>query len=591
MLKRSRSISPSLALNESAHKIQRTHRDVKFLPNKIATAENAARADKNPPFKLLMEAMQSPMQAMAKGDAVVYWMRMQDMRVQDNRALSQASMEAVQSGLPLIALFIISPQDYVAHDRSARRIDFTLRNLKCIKETLGNLHIPLHIVNHSPRKTLPERVLSILRGWNAVRLFANIEHEVDELRRDVRVCELTKKEGRVKCTFVNDKCIIIPGTVRTKEGKGYTVYSPFLRSWLPHLSERPDPLASAAKVQSNQAAIRDHVIFGQLFNDSVPDQVDGFQLAKEDADTMRECFPAGEDAAHEILRRFLHTKTRASQGGAVDPLNLGFSEAKDSSRDSRIGKYKDMRDRVDMDTTSRLSPYLAAGVISSRACVRATLELSKNKVQKIDASRETGIGRWVQELAWRDFYTHVLALFPRVSMGRPFQEKFANVSWETNEEHLQAWKDGRTGVPIVDAGMRQANKMGWMHNRVRMITAMYLVKDLMIDWRLGEKYYMETLIDGDLASNNGGWQWSASTGVDPVPYFRIFNPYTQSKKADPTGDYIRYFIPELSKVSEMVNIHNPPAKLAQKLGYPLPLVRHDEARQRAIRRYKNPGDE
>lgn len=190
-----------------------------------------------------------------------------------------------------------------------------------------------------------------------------------------------------------------------------------MRSWLPRLSERPDPLASAAKVQSNQAAIRDHVIFGQLFNDSVPDQVDGFQLAKEDADTMRECFPAGEDAAHEILRRFLHTKTRASQGGAVNPLNLGFSEAKDSSRDSRIGKYKDMRDRVDMDTTSRLrsvsasitarptrfdmllrSPYLAAGVISSRACVRATLELSKNKVQKIDASRETGIGRWVQEL-------------------------------------------------------------------------------------------------------------------------------------------------------------------------------------------------
>lgn len=160
MLKRSRSISPSLALNESAHKVQRTHRDVKFLPNKIATAENAARADKNPPFKLLMEAMQSPMQAMAKGDAVVYWMRMQDMRgkgmliplldssnspgsgiplVQDNRALSQASMEAVQSGLPLIALFIISPQDYVAHDRSARRIDFTLRNLRCIKVT-ENIH-------------------------------------------------------------------------------------------------------------------------------------------------------------------------------------------------------------------------------------------------------------------------------------------------------------------------------------------------------------------------------------------------------------------------------------------------------------------
>lgn len=219
------------------------------------------------------------------------------------------------------------------------------------------------------------------------------------------------------------------------------------------------------------------------------------------------------------------------------------------------------------------SPYLAAGVISARACVRATTELTANK--KIDVSRDTGIGRWNQEIgehlrhalmlyilialilnvlygiAWRDFYNHVLALFPRVSMGRPFQEKMADVVWESEsrDAHLQAWKEGRTGVPIVDAGMRQANKMGWMHNRVRMIAAMYLTKDLMIDWRLGEKvscvptfpgkwrpnggtrqYFMETLIDGDLASNNGGWQWSASTGVDPAPYFRIFNPYTQSHK-------------------------------------------------------------
>ncbi|KAI0092062.1 DNA photolyase [Irpex rosettiformis] len=527
---------------------------------------------------------------MSKGDAVVYWMRMQDMRVQDNRALSQASSEAVQLGIPLIALFILSPQDYIAHDRSARRVDFTLRNLTCIKQSLGSKHIPLHVVTHSPRKTLPERVLSILKSWNAVRLFANIEHEVDELRRDIRVFELAKTEGMVQCNFVHDKCIIVPGTVRTKEGKGYTVYSPFLRAWLPHLTDHPDPLACAADVQPNQVSVHDHHVFGRLFNTSVPDRIEGFELIDEDADTMRECFPAGEDAAHDVLRRFLHTKARSSQAGAVSPLSSGVIEAKDSSRDSRIGKYKDMRDRVDLDSTSRLSPYLAAGVISSRACVRATMELSKNKAQKIDASRETGIGRWVQELAWRDFYTHVLALFPRVSMGRPFQEKFANVSWETNEEHLQAWKEGRTGVPIVDAGMRQANKMGWMHNRVRMITAMYLVKDLMIDWRLGEKYYMETLIDGDLASNNGGWQWSASTGVDPVPYFRIFNPYTQSKKADPTGDYIRYFVPELSKVFGD-DIHNPPAKLAQKLGYPLPFVRHDEARQRAIRRYKNPGDE
>jgi len=228
-------------------------------------------------------------------------------------------------------------------------------------------------------------------------------------------------------------------------------------------------------------------------------------------------------------------------------------------------------------------------VISARACVRATTELSANK---IDVSRDTGIGRWNQEIAWRDFYTHVLALFPRVSMGRPFQEKMANIKWESENRdgHLQAWKDGRTGVPIVDAGMRQAQAMGWMHNRVRMIAAMYLTKDLMIDWRLGEKHFMEILIDGDLASNNGGWQWSASTGVDPAPYFRIFNPYTQSQKVDPTGEYIRAFVPELAKVRGE-EIHNPPAGVADKLGYPRALVDHGEARKRAIRRYKNPGEE
>ncbi|KAI0701814.1 DNA photolyase [Cytidiella melzeri] len=534
--------------------------------------------------------MLSPVASPVKGNAVVYWMRMQDMRVRDNRALSLASLEAVKSGLPLIVLFVVSPQDYIAHDRSARRIDFTLRNLECIKDTLGDMHIPFYTVTHMLRKTLPETIMSILQSWNAVHLFANIEHEVDELRRDIRVCELAKEEAKVKCSFVHDKCILVPGTVLTKEGKGYTVYSPFLRSWLLHLTDQQDFISSAPDVQPNQPAVRDHIVLGRLFNSAIPKCIAGFELAKEDADTIRECFPAGEDAAYEVLRRFLHTKARASQLGAVDPLRPGVSAAKDSTKDSRIGKYKDMRDRVELDTTSRLSPYLAAGVISARACVRATMELTGNKAKKIDASRDTGIGRWVQELAWRDFYTHVLALFPRVSMGRPFQEKFSNVSWETNEAHLQAWKDGRTGVPIVDAGMRQANKMGWMHNRLRMITAMYLTKDLMIDWRLGEKYFMETLIDGDLASNNGGWQWSASTGVDPVPYFRIFNPYTQSKKADPTGDYIRYFVPELSKVYGD-DIHNPPAKLADKLGYALPLVRHDEARQRAIRRYKNPGDE
>ncbi|CDO71294.1 hypothetical protein BN946_scf184908.g51 [Trametes cinnabarina] len=518
------SLSPS---SDDSPALKKSKADAKFLPNKIATAENAAKADASPPMLKLLNAVQAVVLP-AEGDCVVYWMRMEDMRIRDNRALALASAQAQRNGVPLLVLFVLSPQDYIAHDRSARRIDFTLRNLRCIK-------------------------------WNASHVFGNIEYEVDELRRDIAMCEIAQEYGKLACIFVHDKCIVPPGDVRTKEGRGYTVYSPFLRVWAPvlekasshHLDEAPLP-------KPNNASVRKHEAFRNLFNAEVPGEVEGFKLDSDEQDRISTFWPAGEDAAHQA--------TRASQHGAVDPLSKGATEA-DPTKKSRLGKYKDARDRMDADTTSRLSPYLAAGVISARACVREALRASGKK--KLDVSRDTGVGRWIQELAWRDFYTHIVALFPRVSMGRPFQEKYADVRWETNPDHLQAWKDGRTGVPIVDAAMRQARTMGWMHNRARMIAAMYLVKDLMIDWRLGEKYFMETLIDGDLASNNGGWQWSASTGVDPAPYFRIFNPYTQSQKADPGGEYIRHFVPELSKVRGSVN--------------------HKEARERAIYRYKNIG--
>ncbi|KAI0068783.1 hypothetical protein BV25DRAFT_1986350 [Artomyces pyxidatus] len=555
--------------------------DVRVVHNKVATAEAAAKVDGDPPLGRLIQALEECNVLPVKGHSVVYWMRMEDMRICDNRALAAASAMAIKEGIPLLVLFVLSPQDYVAHDRSPRRIDFTLRNLALIKASLSDIDIPLHVVTHKPRRDIPSFVISFLRSMKATRLFANMEYEVDELRRDIQVCELGKDEG-ISPMFIHDKLIIEPGVLTSKQGKPYAVYSPFQRLWLSTLNGDLDKyLAEASSPEPNPASVRQHPTFSGLFSTELPTAIDGFDCA--DRDQMATVWPAGTIAAREMLRRFLYTKSRSSHVGLSDPLEDG---AVSSDKRSRALVYKEGRDKADRDTTSRLSPYLSAGVISARECVRATLILLGAK--KVQATRDTSVGVWVQEIAWRDFYTHVMAAFPRVSMGRPFQEKYADVQWETNQAHFDAWKEGRTGVPIVDAAMRQANTMGWMHNRPRMIAAMYLTKDLMLDWRLGERYFMEQFIDGDLGSNNGGWQWSASTGTDPQPYFRIFNPYSQSEKADPTGDYIRAFVPELREVFGP-DVHNPPAKLADKLGYPRPLVDHKEARERALRRYKNPG--
>jgi deoxyribodipyrimidine photo-lyase len=197
---------------------------------------------------------------------------------------------------------------------------------------------------------------------------------------------------------------------------------------------------------------------------------------------------------------------------------------------------------------------------------------------------------YISEIAWRDFYKHVLAHWPFVCMNKPFKYEYTNIEWEYNDDHFAAWKEGRTGFPIVDAAMRQLNEMGYMHNRCRMITASFLAKDLLLDWRMGERYFMEHLIDGDFASNNGGWGFSASTGVDPQPYFRVFNPLLQSEKFDAEGEYIRRWVPELREVVDTKAIHDPygrgATKQVEKAGYPRPIVDHKQCRERALARYK-----
>jgi deoxyribodipyrimidine photo-lyase len=253
----------------------------------------------------------------------------------------------------------------------------------------------------------------------------------------------------------------------------------------------------------------------------------------------------------------------------------------------RIHAYHTTRDLPALEGTSQLSPYLAAGVISPRQCLLTAVSQNEGQI-----SGAPGPTTWISELTWRDFYTHVLVGFPRVSRHQPFKQKTAAIRWRTNQDEFDAWCQGQTGYPLVDAGMRQLNQTGWMHNRLRMVTAMFLTKHLLIDWRWGEKYFMQRLIDGDLAANNGGWQWSASTGTDAVPYFRIFNPFSQSQRFDPQGTFIKKYCPELTDVPAAA-LHD-----ARRLGqavrerglvYPPLLVDHKFARQRALAEFKANG--
>lgn len=200
-------------------------------------------------------------------------------------------------------------------------------------------------------------------------------------------------------------------------------------------------------------------------------------------------------------------------------------------------------------------------------------------------SGRKGVTTWIGELIWREFYRHILIGFPQVCMNRPFRVETDRLPWRYDEGQFEAWCAGRTGVPVVDAGMRQLAQTGWMHNRLRMITAMFLTKDLFIDWRLGERHFMRHLVDGDFANNNGGWQWSASTGTDAAPYFRIFNPFNQSRRYDPTGDYIRRFVPELEGVSAD-DIHEPHKSKSLATDYPRPIVDHDAVRRGTIKAFQ-----
>ncbi|CAE7209229.1 phrB [Symbiodinium necroappetens] len=459
------------------------------------------------------------------------WFR-SDLRIDDNPALSRAC-EACDE---VVAVFLVAGKQWREHDMSDVRLHFMLGALRELKEHLETRNIPL-LVREAPRfKDAPDAIAEVAGEVGATLVTFNREHELNEIRRDEAVRERLEDDGVEVRSFL-DQCLVDPDSVRTGEGKPYSVFTPFRKSWLEELGgEAPEPLG---KPRAREAI--------DVAGEDVPDSVKGFGGAPEHL----ELWPMGESNARRRLTDFL-------KKGASD--------------------YKKERDRVDLDSTSRMSAYLAVGAISARRCVWET-----DKAGHSLGDWKTGEGTWVSEIVWREFYRHVMENNPRVCMHKAFRPETEKIPWNEPGDHFEAWKEGRTGVPIVDAGMRQLVRTGWMHNRLRMIVAMFLTKNLLVDWREGERFFMQHLVDGDLGSNNGGWQWSASTGTDAAPYFRIFNPYSQSEKTDPDGEFIREHVEELAGV-EGDDIHEPSEE--NRGEYPEPIVDVKQSRKDAIETFK-----
>jgi deoxyribodipyrimidine photo-lyase len=459
------------------------------------------------------------------------WFR-SDLRVVDNTALHRAC-KAADDGV--VGVFAICGKQWAEHDWGSMKVDFVLRNVAALSDALARLNIPLCIIKADRFAQIPKKLIDIAKRHECNALYYNKEHEVNELRRDEEVRSMFEKHGREVHAFTDQTIAEVEG-IRTNSDGHYTVFTPFKRKWCEALKDEGVP--SQWPKPRKQASLG-------IEADDVPDSLTGFKGHRRP-----DLWPEGEAAAKKKLRAFVS---------------------------KRIDKYDKDRDRPATNGTSTLSPYLAAGVLSPRQCLHAALDVNNGRLD----SGKKGVTTWISELVWREFYRHILIGFPRVCKGRPFKLETDELPWREDDELFTAWCEGRTGYPIVDAGMRQLAQTGWMHNRVRMIVAMFLTKDLFIDWRWGERFFMQSLVDGDFASNNGGWQWSASTGTDAAPYFRIFNPISQSKRYDPAAKYIHRFLPELVDVPADM-LHRPREKWDVEVDYPDPIVDHAKARQMVL---------
>lgn len=460
---------------------------------------------------------------------IIHWFR-RDLRVSDNTALSEAARRAAE----VVPVFVLEDAFRTGPDVGAARLVFLLQSLEALRRNLAELGYPLIVCSGKSEVVLP----GLCRELGAEAVFANKRYEPYAQNRDQRVFNVLNAAGYGLELF-KDAVVWEEREILTQAGHPFTVFTPYSRAW--KARKIPAPRPRLGKRTGGDCQIPSEPI-------PLDPAALGFPMKQHPT-------PAGERAALESLRHFM-----------AGP----------------VLKYATNRNLPAVAGTSQLSAHLRCGTIGIRTVLAQLARAREQAPPPQQASCEV----FQNELIWREFYLQVLHNFPHVTKGA-FRPNYNQLEWSGNQAHFQAWCEGRTGYPIVDAAMRCLNTTGYMHNRLRMIVAMFLTKDLLINWQWGERYFMQQLVDGDMAANNGGWQWSAGTGTDAAPYFRIFNPVSQALKFDPDGEFVRAWVPELAALPKEL-IHEPWKQPSARAGarYPERIVLHEAQRPKCLAMFK-----
>lgn len=475
----------------------------------------------------------------------IVWFR-RDLRLHDHAALHIA----MQTGDPIIPVFILDDWFCRSGTVGDKRLFAYFAAVQSLANNLAHVGGRLLIRHGDPVQVLSQ----LAKETGADKLFFNRDYTPYARKRDQSVCDALTSEG-VMVQSCKDLVLHEPAEILTKQRTPYAVFTPYRRLWQTLPKEQPYPIPERWLMFDR---------LNELPGEALPTlEAFGRKALTGDEWTVQRF---GERAACERLKQYLN---------------------------GDIQQYKDRRDMPGLDATSRLSFALKAGTLS----IRTVYYLVHEALEEARGEGVTSIEAFITELIWREFYQQVLFFHPKTT-EQAFLPQFEGVKWENNPELLARWCEGETGYPIVDAAMKQLGETGWMHNRLRMITASFLTKDLLIDWRYGMAYFAKKLIDYDEAANSGGWQWSASTGTDPQPYFRIFNPISQGEKFDPDGVFVKKYLPVLRDVP-LQYIHKPwemPKEVQEQancvigLDYPVPCVDHAERRKLALSLFQEAKD-